>query len=30
MKIDGFQRLHAEYAKQFGVEMPSWSTSSGS
>jgi len=30
MRIDGFQRLHAEYAKQFGVEMPSWSTSSGS
>ena len=24
MKHSGFQRLHAEYAKQFGVEMPSW------
>ena len=24
MKIDGFQRLHAEYAQQFGVEMPKW------
>jgi uncharacterized protein YndB with AHSA1/START domain len=24
MKIDGFQRLHAEYATQFGVEMPKW------
>jgi uncharacterized protein YndB with AHSA1/START domain len=24
MQIDGFQRLHAEYAKQFGVEMPKW------
>ena len=22
MKLPGFQRLHAEYAKQFGVEMP--------
>ena len=22
MKVDGFQRLHAEYAKQFGIEMP--------
>jgi len=22
MKIEGFQRLHAEYAKQFGIEMP--------
>jgi uncharacterized protein YndB with AHSA1/START domain len=30
MQIDGFQRLHAEYAKQFGVEMPSWSASAGS
>jgi uncharacterized protein YndB with AHSA1/START domain len=26
MQIDGFQRLHAEYAKQFGVEMPSWTS----
>jgi uncharacterized protein YndB with AHSA1/START domain len=25
MKVDGFQRLHAEYAKQFGIEMPAWS-----
>jgi len=24
MKFPGFQRLHAEYAKQFGVEMPKW------
>ena len=24
MKFEGWQRLHAEYAKQFGVEMPSW------
>jgi len=24
MKFSGFQRLHAEYAKQFGVEMPAW------
>ena len=30
MQIDGFQRLHAEYAKQFKVEMPSWSTSTES
>jgi hypothetical protein len=20
----GFQRLHAEYAQQFGIEMPKW------
>lgn len=25
MKLDGWQRLHAEYAQQFGVELPSWS-----
>ncbi|HXK21011.1 MAG TPA: SRPBCC family protein [Polyangiaceae bacterium] len=25
MKFEGWQRLHAEYAKQFGVETPSWS-----
>jgi uncharacterized protein YndB with AHSA1/START domain len=25
MKFDGWQRLHAEYAKQFGVEAPNWS-----
>jgi uncharacterized protein YndB with AHSA1/START domain len=24
MKVDGFQRLHAEYASMFGVEMPKW------
>ena len=24
MKLEGFHRLNAEYAKQFGVEMPSW------
>ena len=24
MKIGGFQRLNAEYAKQFGVEAPRW------
>jgi len=26
MKFEGWQRLHAEYAKQFGVEMPSWNS----
>jgi len=26
MKFPGWQRLNAEYAKQFGVEPPSWST----
>jgi uncharacterized protein YndB with AHSA1/START domain len=26
MKFDGWQRLNAEYAKQFGVETPSWSS----
>ena len=25
MKFDGWQRLNAEYAKQFGIEAPSWS-----
>jgi len=25
MKFAGWQRLNAEYAKQFGVETPSWS-----
>jgi len=30
MKVDGWQRLHAEYAKQLGVEMPSWPPSSPS
>ena len=24
MKFDGWQRLHAEYASQFGVAVPSW------
>jgi uncharacterized protein YndB with AHSA1/START domain len=24
MKFDGWQRLTAEYAKQFGVELPNW------
>ena len=24
MKIEGFHRLNAEYAKQFGVEVPKW------
>lgn len=24
MKFGGWQRLHAEYARQFGVEMPAW------
>jgi uncharacterized protein YndB with AHSA1/START domain len=24
MKFGGWQRLHAEYAKQFGVEPPAW------
>ncbi len=24
MKFDGWQRLNAEYAKQFGVESPNW------
>lgn len=24
MQFGGWQRLHAEYAQQFGVEMPSW------
>jgi uncharacterized protein YndB with AHSA1/START domain len=26
LKFSGWQRLNAEYAKQFGVEPPSWST----
>jgi uncharacterized protein YndB with AHSA1/START domain len=25
MKFGGWQRLHAEYAQQFGVELPDWS-----
>ena len=24
MKFEGWQRLHAEYSKQFGIEMPNW------
>ncbi|MEO8309279.1 MAG: SRPBCC domain-containing protein [Pseudomonadota bacterium] len=24
MKFEGWQRLHAEYARQFGLEMPKW------
>jgi uncharacterized protein YndB with AHSA1/START domain len=24
MKFDGWQRLNAEYARQFGIEMPNW------
>jgi len=27
MKFDGWQRLNVEYAKQFGVEPPTWSPS---
>ena len=27
MKFDGWQRLNAEYAKQFGIELPSWPSS---
>jgi len=26
MKFDGWQRLNAEYAKQFRIEMPTWSS----
>lgn len=26
MRFDGWKRLNAEYAKQFGVESPSWSS----
>jgi len=26
MKFEGWQRLHAEYAQQFGVEPPQWSS----
>jgi uncharacterized protein YndB with AHSA1/START domain len=25
MKFGGWQRLHAEYAQQFGIELPNWS-----
>ena len=27
MQFDGWQRLNAEYAQQFGVELPKWGTS---
>jgi hypothetical protein len=27
MKFDGWQRLNAEYAQQFGVELPGWQPS---
>ncbi|WP_224372633.1 SRPBCC family protein [Hyalangium versicolor] len=26
MQFDGWQRLNAEYAKQFGVELPNWAS----
>jgi len=26
MNFDGWQRLHAEYAQQFGLEMPGWAS----
>jgi hypothetical protein len=29
MKFDGWQRLNAEYAKQFGVEVPGWPSAAG-
>jgi uncharacterized protein YndB with AHSA1/START domain len=29
MQFGGWQRLHAEYAKQFGVEIPSWASGGG-
>jgi hypothetical protein len=27
IQFDGWQRLNAEYAQQFGVELPKWGTS---
>jgi uncharacterized protein YndB with AHSA1/START domain len=30
IKFGGWKRLHAEYAKQFGVETPAWGTNSQS
>jgi hypothetical protein len=24
MKFEGWQRLHKEYAQQFGIQMPKW------
>ena len=29
MKVAGWQRLHAEYAKQFGAETPNWPQKAG-
>ncbi|HVT95418.1 MAG TPA: SRPBCC family protein [Bryobacteraceae bacterium] len=29
MKLSGWQRLHAEYAQQFGVEPPAWPPKAG-
>lgn len=29
MRFEGWQRLNAEYAKQFGIETPSWPPSAG-
>jgi len=29
MKFSGWQRLNAEYAKQFGIEAPSWTSRAG-
>jgi uncharacterized protein YndB with AHSA1/START domain len=29
MRFEGWQRLNAEYAKQFGVELPSWPPRTG-
>jgi uncharacterized protein YndB with AHSA1/START domain len=29
MKFSGWQRLNAEYAKQFGMKMPNWSPQTG-
>jgi len=26
LQFEGWQRLHAEYAKQFGVELPAWAS----
>jgi len=30
MKFEGWQRLNGEYAKQFGIELPSWGSKGGS
>ena len=29
MKFEGWQRLNGEYAKQFGIELPSWGAKGG-